>query len=114
MLRIIYRGIAVATQLLVSLLKAPQVRVKTVMTRERLRRIKVDFSVLSVQPGGELRDQAVGPSPDFVTMPSHLPFLDKSVPSILADGLLRASDFLQIDTGKLLTEQKGLLSFLRQ
>ena len=92
--------------LLASLLKALQIRVKKAMTRERLRQIKADFSVLSVQLGGELRDQAVGPSPGLLTMPSHLPshlpFLDGSVPSILADSLLRASHFLQVGTGKLL------------
>ena len=65
-----------------------------------------------VQPGGELRDPAVGPSPGLLTMPSRLPFLDESVPSILANGLLRASDFLQVDTGKLLAELKSLLPFL--
>ena len=79
-----------------------------------MRQIKADFSVLSVQPGGELRDQAVGPPPGLLTMPSHLPFLDESVPSILADGLLRASDYLQVGTSKLLAELKGLLPFLRQ
>ena len=70
--------------------------------------------MLSVQPGGELRDQALGPSPGLLTMPSHLPFLDESVPAILADGLLRASDFLQVGTGKLLAKLKGLLPFLRE
>ena len=60
----------------------------------------------SVQPGGELRDQAVGPSPGLLTMPSHLPFLNESVPSILVDGLLRASDFLQVGTGKLTGQER--------
>ena len=69
-----------------------------------MRQIKADFSVLSVQPGGELRDEAVGQSPDLLIMPSHLPFLDESVPSILADGLLRMSGFLQVGTGKLLAK----------
>ena len=55
---IIHREIAVATHLFVSLIKAPHVRVKTAMAWERLRQIKADFPVLSVQPGGELRDQA--------------------------------------------------------
>ena len=55
----IHREIAVATRHLVSLLKEPQVRVKTAIARERLRQIKSDFPVLSVQPGGELRDQVV-------------------------------------------------------
>ena len=67
-----------------------------------------------VQPGGELRDPAVGPSPGLLTMPSCLPFPDKSVPSIFVDGLLRASDFLVAGTDKLLTEQEGFFSFLRQ
>ena len=84
------------------------------MARERLRQIKADFPVLSIQPGGELRDQAVGPTPCLITMPSHLPLRDKSAPSILADGLLCASDFLQVGAGKLLTKLKGLLPFLRQ
>ena len=53
---IIHREIALATHLLVSLLKAPQVRVKTSIAWERLRQIKADFPVLSVQPGSELRD----------------------------------------------------------
>ena len=48
-------------------------------------------------------------------MPYRLPFLDESAPSILADGLLRASDFLQVGSaGELLKELKGLLPFLRQ
>ena len=84
------------------------------MARERLRQVKSDFSVLSVEPGGELRDQAVGPSPCLLTMPSHLPFLDESAPSILADGLLWASYFLQVGAGKLLAKLKGFLPFLRQ
>ena len=113
-LRVIHREIAVATRLLVSLLKATQVRVETAMARERLRQIKADFPVLSVQPGGELRDQAVGLSPCLPTMPSHLPLLDESALFILADGLLCASDFLQVSARKLLAELKGLLSFLRQ
>ena len=47
-------------------------------------------------------------------MLSDSPFLDESAPSILADGLLCASDFLQVGTGKLLAKRKGLLPFLRQ
>ena len=70
--------------------------------------------MLSVQPGGELRDREAGPSYDQLTMPSHLQFLDEFAPSILADGLLFASDFLQVGAGKLLAELKGLLPFLRQ
>ena len=114
MLCVIHREIAVATRLLVSLAKTPQVRVETAMARERLRQIKADFPVLSIQPGVEHRDQAVGPSPFLLTMPSHLPLLDESAPSILADGLLCVSDFLQVGEGKLLTKLKVLLPFLRQ
>ena len=65
--------------------------------------------MLSIQPGGELRDRAVGPSPCLLTMPSHLPLLDESAPSILADGLLCASDFLQVDAGKFLVELKATI-----
>ena len=66
------------------------------MAQKRLRQVKADLTVLSIQSGGELRDQTVCPSPGLVTMPSRLPFLDESAPSILADGLLRESDFLQV------------------
>ena len=45
---IIHRGIAVTTHLLVSFLKAPQVRVETPKAWERLRQIKADLSVFSV------------------------------------------------------------------
>ena len=31
--------------------------------------------MLSVQPDGELRDQAVSSSPGLLTIPSHMPFL---------------------------------------
>ena len=93
---IIHRGIVVITHRLVSILKALQVRVKTAMALERLRQIKADFSVFSVQPGGELRDQVVDPSPGLLTRPSNLPFLNESVPSILSDGLLRVSYFLHV------------------
>ena len=85
------------------------------MAQRRLRQVKADFTVLSIQPGGEVRDQTVCPSPGLVTMPSRLPFLDESAPSILANGLLRASDFLQVgEAGELLTELKVLLPSLRQ
>ena len=48
-------------------------------------------------------------------MPSRLPFLDEFAPSILADGLLRASDILQGGlAGELLTKLKGLLPFPHQ
>ena len=84
------------------------------MACERLRQIKADCPMLSVQPGGELQDQVVGPSPGLLTMPSHLPFLNKTAPSILADGLHCMSDFLQVSIGKLLAELKGLLPFVCQ
>ena len=70
--------------------------------------------MLSVQPGGELRDQVVGPSPGLLKVPSHLPLLDESAPSVHVDGLLCLSDILQVSLGKLLAKLKGLLSFLRQ
>ena len=41
--RIIHRGIAVATRLLVSFLEAPQVRVEIAMAWERLRQLKADL-----------------------------------------------------------------------
>ena len=56
--------------------------------------VKANFSVLSVQPDGELRDWTVSPSPGLLTMPSCLPSLDESVRSIFADGFLGTSDFL--------------------
>ena len=64
------------------------------MARKRLRQIKVYLTLLSIQPGRELRDQTVCLSPGLVTMPSRLPFIDESAPSILAHGLFCASDFL--------------------
>ena len=69
-----------------------------------MRQVKANFPVLSVQLGGELPNQEVSPSPGLLTMPSRLPFLDESASSILADGLLRASNFLQVGTSKLLAE----------
>ena len=54
MLCVIHREIAVAARLLLSLLKAPQVRVETAIARERLRQIEADFPVLSIQSGGVL------------------------------------------------------------
>ena len=91
------------TRLIVSFLEALQVRIEAIMARKRLRQVKADLTVLSIQPCGELRDQTVCPSPGLVTMQSRLPFLDESVPSILADGLLRASDALQVaEAGELL------------
>ena len=32
------------------------VRIKATMARKRLRQVKADLTVLSIQPGGELRD----------------------------------------------------------
>ena len=111
---IFHKGTAVAARLIVSILEALQVRIKATMAQKRLSQVKADLTVLSIQPGGELRDQTVCPSPGLVTMPSHLPFLDETAPSILVDGLLRASDFLQVGAGKLLAKLKGLLPLLRQ
>ena len=93
---IFHKGSAVATRFIVSFLEALQVRIKATMARKRLRQVKADLTVLSIQPGGVLRNQTVCPSPGLVTIPSRLPFLDESAPSILADGLLRASDFLLV------------------
>ena len=93
---IFHKGTAVATRLIVSFLEALQVRIKATMAQKRLRQVKADLTVFSIQPGGELRDQTVCPSPGLVTMLSRLPVLDESALSILADGLLRASDFLQV------------------
>ena len=84
------------TRLIVSFLKALQVRIKATMAGKHLRQVKADLTVLSIQPGGELLGQTVCPSPGLVTMSSRLPFLDESAPSILEDGLLRASDLLQV------------------
>ena len=66
------------------------------MARKRLRQVKADLTVLSIHPGGELRELTVCPSPGLVNMLSRLPFLDESALSILTDGLLRASDILQV------------------
>ena len=46
---------------------------KATMARKRLRKVKADLTVLSIQPGGELRDWTVCPSPGLVSMPSRLP-----------------------------------------
>ena len=56
MLCIVHKGSAVATRLVVSLLEALQVRIKAAMALKRLRQVKADLTVLSIQPGGELRD----------------------------------------------------------
>ena len=93
---IFHRGSAVATRFIVSFLEALQVRIKATMARKRLRHVKADLTVLSIQPDGELRDLTVCSSPGLVTVPSRLPFFDESALSILADGLLRPSDFLQV------------------
>ena len=67
---IFHKGSAVATRLIVSFLEALQVCIKANMARKRLRQVKADLTVLSIQPGGELRDQTVCPPPGLVTMPS--------------------------------------------
>ena len=69
---IFHKGTAEATRLIVSFSEALQVRIIATMARKRLRQVKADLTVLS------------------------RPFLDESAPSILADGLLRASAFLQV------------------
>ena len=56
MLCIVHKGPAVATRLIVSFLEALQVRIKATMARKRLRQVKADLSVLSIQAGVELRD----------------------------------------------------------
>ena len=53
---IFHKGSAVATRLIVSFLEALQVRIKATMARKRLRQIKADLTVLSIQTDGELRD----------------------------------------------------------
>ena len=53
---IVHKGSAVATRPVVSLLEALQVRIKADMAWKRLRQVKADLTVLSIQPGGELRD----------------------------------------------------------
>ena len=93
---IFHKGTAVAARLIISFLEALLVRIKATMARKCLRQVKGDLTVLSIQPGGELRDQTVCPYPGLVTMQSRLLFLDRSAPAILADGVLRASDFLQV------------------
>ena len=50
------RTVAVTIRLAVSFLEALQIRIKTTMARKRLRWVKADLTVLSIQPGGELRD----------------------------------------------------------
>ena len=47
---------AVATRLIVSFLGALQVGIKATMAWNRLRQVKADLTVLSIQPGGELWD----------------------------------------------------------
>ena len=65
------------------------------------RLVKPDFIVLSIQPGGELRDQTVSPSPGLLNMPSRLLSLDEFVFSFHTDGVLCASYFLLVGrTGK--------------
>ena len=53
---IVHKGSAVVTRLIVSFLEALQVRIKATMARKRLRQVKADLTVVSIQPGGELRD----------------------------------------------------------
>ena len=53
---IVHKGSAVATRLTVSFLEALQVRIEATMTRKRFRQVKADLTLLSIQPGGDLRD----------------------------------------------------------
>ena len=53
---IVHKESAVATRLIVSFLEALQVQIEATMARKRLRQVKADLAVLSIQPGGELRD----------------------------------------------------------
>ena len=75
---IFHKGTGVATRLIVSFLDALQVGIEATSARKRLRQVKAYLTVLSIQPGGELRDQTVCPPPGLVTMPSRLPFLNES------------------------------------
>ena len=56
-LRIVYKGTIVATHPFVFFLEAHQVCVKTAMHWKRLHQVKADLTVISLQPGGKLRDQ---------------------------------------------------------
>ena len=56
MLRILHKETVVATRLSLSLLEALQVRVEADMARKRLRQVKADFTLLSIQPDGKLQD----------------------------------------------------------
>ena len=47
---IVHKGSAVATRLIVSFLEALQVRIKATMAQKRLRQVKADLAVLSIQP----------------------------------------------------------------
>ena len=53
---IVRKGSLVVTRLIVSFLEALQVRIKATMAQKRLRQVKAHLTVLSIQPGVELRD----------------------------------------------------------
>ena len=55
-LSIVHRRTAVATRLIISLLKALQVRIKAAMVWKRFRQVGADLTVLPIQPGGKLRE----------------------------------------------------------
>ena len=55
-LRIFHKGSAVATRLIISFLETLQVRIKATMSRKHLCQVKADLTLLSIQPGGDLRD----------------------------------------------------------
>ena len=70
-LSIVHRGTAVVIRLFVSFFKACQVRVRTTMTRRRLRQVEVNLTVLLPQPGKEIWDETMCP----VLYPVHYPVL---------------------------------------
>ena len=55
-LRIVHRGTAVVTRLFVFYIKALQILVETTVTRQRLRQVEANLTVLLLQPGREIWD----------------------------------------------------------
>ena len=53
---IVHKGSAVAARFVISFLEALQVRIVAAMAWKRLRQAKAGLTVLSIRPGGELRD----------------------------------------------------------
>ena len=61
------------------------------MAWKRLRQVKADLTVLSIQTGGEFRDQTVCPAPGLVTMRSRLHFSTSlHLPSLRMASFVRA------------------------